>query len=152
MFIVFGGLVDRLGHALILKRRVWLSVAGSLLVVLTPAKHGFATDTFMMAGLGALGQIHRDLVGPCLAVRCGHPVDAAVGLAECVRCGAEEALQSRAVLAASPATHTTAALTVWPHAATPLPGLPGVGNPGGGQSPVATKAIRRRGRDAGGMA
>lgn len=30
---------------------------------------------------------HRDLVGLCLAVRRGHPVDAAVGLAECIRCG-----------------------------------------------------------------
>lgn len=56
MFIVvFGGLADRLGHALILNVGIWLSIAGSVLVVLTPARQGFVTNTLMMGGRAVQG-------------------------------------------------------------------------------------------------
>jgi DHA2 family multidrug resistance protein-like MFS transporter len=51
MFIVvFGGLADRLGRATILRAGIALSILGSLLIVLTPAKHGALTATTMMGG------------------------------------------------------------------------------------------------------
>jgi MFS transporter, DHA2 family, multidrug resistance protein len=53
--VVFGGLADRLGEALVLNVGVWLSIAGSLLVVLTPAKQGFASDALMLVGRAVQG-------------------------------------------------------------------------------------------------
>lgn len=51
MFIVVaGGLADRLGRGEILRLGVALSIVGSLLIVLTPARHGALTATTMMAG------------------------------------------------------------------------------------------------------
>jgi MFS transporter, DHA2 family, multidrug resistance protein len=48
--VVFGGLADRLGRGLVMKVGIWLSVVGSLLIVLTPARQGGVTATMLMAG------------------------------------------------------------------------------------------------------
>src|SRR4029077_19437397 len=48
--VVFGGLADRIGRGLIMKIGIWLSIAGSVLIVLTPARHGALTATTMMGG------------------------------------------------------------------------------------------------------
>ena len=48
--VVFGGLADRLGRGLVMKAGIWLSIAGSLLIVLTPAQGGGLTATMLMAG------------------------------------------------------------------------------------------------------
>jgi MFS transporter, DHA2 family, multidrug resistance protein len=48
--VVFGGLADRLGRGLVMKIGIWLSIVGSLLIVLTPAQHGALTATTLMAG------------------------------------------------------------------------------------------------------
>ena len=51
MFIVvFGGLADRLGRGKLLRAGIGLSIAGSLLIVLTPAKQAGLTATMIMAG------------------------------------------------------------------------------------------------------
>jgi DHA2 family multidrug resistance protein-like MFS transporter len=51
MFIVvFGGLADRLGRGKLLRVGIGLSIAGSVLIVLTPAKQGALTATMIMAG------------------------------------------------------------------------------------------------------
>ncbi|HEX5533083.1 MAG TPA: MFS transporter [Actinomycetales bacterium] len=47
--VVFGGLADRLGRALVMKVGIWLSIVGSLLIVLTPAQQGALTATMIMA-------------------------------------------------------------------------------------------------------
>jgi MFS transporter, DHA2 family, multidrug resistance protein len=48
--VVFGGLADRLGRGLVMKIGIWLSIVGSLLIVLTPGQHGGLTATTIMAG------------------------------------------------------------------------------------------------------
>lgn len=48
--VVFGGLADRLGRALVMRIGVWLSILGSVLIVLTPAGHGALTATTMLGG------------------------------------------------------------------------------------------------------
>lgn len=48
--VVFGGLADRLGRGLIMKIGIVLSIAGSVLIVLTPSGHGALTATMIMAG------------------------------------------------------------------------------------------------------
>jgi len=48
--VVFGGLADRLGRALVLRAGIALSIAGSLLIVLTPSGQGALTATTVMAG------------------------------------------------------------------------------------------------------
>lgn len=48
--VVFGGLADRVGRATILRFGVVLSLAGSLLIVFTPARNGALTAATMMAG------------------------------------------------------------------------------------------------------
>jgi MFS transporter, DHA2 family, multidrug resistance protein len=48
--VVFGGLADRLGRGPVMKIGIWLSIVGSLLIVLTPAEHGGLTATTLMAG------------------------------------------------------------------------------------------------------
>lgn len=53
--VVFGGLADRLGRGLILKVGIWLSIAGSLLIVLTPQQQGTVTAVMIMAGRAVQG-------------------------------------------------------------------------------------------------
>ncbi|GAA3117257.1 multidrug efflux MFS transporter NorB [Kribbella aluminosa] len=48
--VVFGGLADRVGRVRVMKVGIWLSVVGSLLIALTPAKHGALTSSLMMSG------------------------------------------------------------------------------------------------------
>jgi DHA2 family multidrug resistance protein-like MFS transporter len=48
--VVLGSVADHVGREKILQLGVALSIAGSLLIVLTPAKHGALTATMMMAG------------------------------------------------------------------------------------------------------
>jgi MFS transporter, DHA2 family, multidrug resistance protein len=48
--VVFGGLADRFGRGLVMKIGIWLSIAGSVLIVLTPPRHGAVTATTMMGG------------------------------------------------------------------------------------------------------
>ncbi len=48
--VVFGGLADRVGRGLIMKAGIWLSIAGSVLIVLTPAGHGALTATTILGG------------------------------------------------------------------------------------------------------
>lgn len=48
--VVFGGLADRLGRGLVMTIGIWLSIVGSVLIVLTPAQHGALTATTMLAG------------------------------------------------------------------------------------------------------
>jgi MFS transporter, DHA2 family, multidrug resistance protein len=48
--VVFGGLADRLGRGLVMKVGIYLSILGSLLIVLTPAQQGALTATMLMAG------------------------------------------------------------------------------------------------------
>jgi DHA2 family multidrug resistance protein-like MFS transporter len=48
--VVFGGLADRVGRGPIMKLGIWLSILGSVLIVLTPARHGALTATTMMGG------------------------------------------------------------------------------------------------------
>jgi MFS transporter, DHA2 family, multidrug resistance protein len=48
--VVSGGLADRFGRGLIMNIGIWLSIAGSVLIVLTPARHGVLTATTMMSG------------------------------------------------------------------------------------------------------
>ena len=48
--VVFGGVADHLGREKILRFGIALSIVGSLLIVLTPAKQGALTATMMMAG------------------------------------------------------------------------------------------------------
>ena len=48
--VVFGGLADSFGRAKVFRLGVGLSIAGSLLIVLTPAKQGALTATLMMGG------------------------------------------------------------------------------------------------------
>lgn len=48
--VVFGGLADRLGRGLVMKIGVWLSILGSLLIVLTPSKEGALTAVMMLGG------------------------------------------------------------------------------------------------------
>lgn len=48
--VVFGGLADRLGRSRVMKIGIWLSIVGSLLIVLTPAQHGALTAFMVMAG------------------------------------------------------------------------------------------------------
>jgi len=48
--VVFGGLADRVGRGKVLRVGIALSIAGSLLIVLTPAKQGALTSTTIMAG------------------------------------------------------------------------------------------------------
>jgi MFS transporter, DHA2 family, multidrug resistance protein len=51
LFIVaFGGLADRIGRGLVMKIGIWLSIAGSVLIVLTPAGHGGLTAVMILAG------------------------------------------------------------------------------------------------------
>jgi DHA2 family multidrug resistance protein-like MFS transporter len=47
--VVFGGLADRVGRDKILRVGIALSIGGSLLIVLTPAKQGALTATMIMA-------------------------------------------------------------------------------------------------------
>lgn len=53
--VVFGGMADRLGRDRFLKVGIWLSIAGSVLIVLTPQQHGALTATMMMGGRVAQG-------------------------------------------------------------------------------------------------
>ncbi|HET6509137.1 MAG TPA: MFS transporter [Baekduia sp.] len=48
--VVFGGLADHVGRGTILRLGIALSIAGSLLIALTPAKQGALTATMIMAG------------------------------------------------------------------------------------------------------
>lgn len=48
--VVFGGLADRMGRARVMKIGIWLSIAGSVLIVFTPARHGALTATMLMSG------------------------------------------------------------------------------------------------------
>ena len=38
--VVFGGLADRFGRGLVMRIGIWISIAGSVLIVLTPPRHG----------------------------------------------------------------------------------------------------------------
>jgi DHA2 family multidrug resistance protein-like MFS transporter len=48
--VVFGGMADRVGRGTILRAGIVLSILGSLLIALTPAKQGALTATMTMAG------------------------------------------------------------------------------------------------------
>lgn len=48
--VVAGGLVDRLGRAKILYLGIWLSIAGSLLIALTPENLGGLTSAMLLGG------------------------------------------------------------------------------------------------------
>jgi MFS transporter, DHA2 family, multidrug resistance protein len=48
--VVCGGLADRLGRGKVLRVGIALSIVGSLLIALTPAKHGTLTGTMMVLG------------------------------------------------------------------------------------------------------
>jgi MFS transporter, DHA2 family, multidrug resistance protein len=48
--VVFGGLADRVGRGRVLQVGIVLSIAGSLLIALTPAKQGALTSTMVMGG------------------------------------------------------------------------------------------------------
>lgn len=48
--VVFGGLADRLGRARVMKVGIWLSIIGSLLIVLTPAQQGAVTAITVLTG------------------------------------------------------------------------------------------------------
>lgn len=48
--VVFGGLADRLGRGLVMKVGIWLSIAGSVLIVLTPTAQGAVTATMLLGG------------------------------------------------------------------------------------------------------
>jgi len=48
--VVFGGLADRVGRARVFRAGIVLSIVGSLLVVLSPARQGSLTATMIMAG------------------------------------------------------------------------------------------------------
>jgi DHA2 family multidrug resistance protein-like MFS transporter len=48
--VVFGGLADRVGRGLIMRVGIWLSIVGSVLIVLTPAGHGALTAGAMLGG------------------------------------------------------------------------------------------------------
>jgi MFS transporter, DHA2 family, multidrug resistance protein len=48
--VVFGGLADRIGRGLVMRIGVWLSIVGSVLIVLTPPGRGALTATTMLAG------------------------------------------------------------------------------------------------------
>jgi len=48
--VVLGGLADRLGRGLVLRAGIALSIAGSLLIVMTPSEQGALTATTVMAG------------------------------------------------------------------------------------------------------
>lgn len=48
--VVFGGLADHVGRGRVFRLGIALSIAGSLLIVLTPSKHGALTATMMMGG------------------------------------------------------------------------------------------------------
>jgi DHA2 family multidrug resistance protein-like MFS transporter len=48
--VVFGGLADRLGRGLVMTIGIWLSILGSVLIVLTPTRQGAITALMMLAG------------------------------------------------------------------------------------------------------
>lgn len=48
--VVFGGVADRVGRADVLRAGIALSIAGSLLIALTPAKHGALTAAMTLTG------------------------------------------------------------------------------------------------------
>jgi MFS transporter, DHA2 family, multidrug resistance protein len=53
--VVFGGLADRLGRGLVMKAGIWLSIIGSLLIVLTPERQGGLTASMLLAGRAVQG-------------------------------------------------------------------------------------------------